>query len=103
MWIYLRDDVNLIIIPLYSSSSSFYLPFRPLHFDTRGRIEIKPDFSYWDPEGGPVDVDNGCRVVGDCKYKRLRKKQNKSDQLGVYEEDVDALTPGMQLIYASIC
>lgn len=60
---------------------------KPLRFDTKGSITIKPDFSFW--ESGE------CRFVGDCKYKRLKKKKPGEILDENFEDDVNALTPDL--------
>jgi 5-methylcytosine-specific restriction endonuclease McrBC regulatory subunit McrC len=57
-----------------------------LFVQKKGNIHVKPDFSFW-------ELDD-CRLVGDCKYKKLTKKIP-GENLEGFEDDVGALTPDL--------
>ncbi|MHC5066686.1 MAG: McrC family protein, partial [Planctomycetota bacterium] len=67
---------------------------RELHLDTRGRVSLEPDVSWWD---GPR-----CRFVGDIKYKTLKDTKARQDDLyQLLAYTVATELPGGLLIYAA--
>jgi len=60
-----------------------------LKLDINGKINIKPDFSLW--------RTGKCQLVGDCKYKRLTKKNKSGPDLDL-DDDIASNTSDLNQI-----